>query len=311
MASRPRIRAYRAGDERKIAELFRACHGRELPLELWRWRYQRNPAGPPVIDVAESGGRIVAHVATIPVRLSKGSAALRAGLWADLMVHPEARGLDLFMRLSESHTRRAKATGIRQLYAFPNDNSYPILKRMLGWKTVQEIDALEAPLERLRLPRPPLPAGWFFEEINEYTLGFNDFWSSVRPAAISIVRDTAWLRWRYLRKPKYNYGRWALWNEQGRLAGWIAAKVFGRIGDVMDLWAEPSGPAAGHLMVQAAEWFRSQKVRRVSAWASRSSRTLARYRAWGFAPIGPRTHFAAIPFNGERWDISKGDSDVF
>jgi len=288
-----------------------------------------------VIDVAESSGRIVAHVATIPVRLSSGgpvqARAAVGGLWADLMVHPEARGLDLFMRLSESHARRAKATGIRQLYAFPNDNSYPILKRMLGWKTVQEIEALEAPLERLRLPRSPLPAGWFFEEINEYTLGFDDFWSCVRPAAISIVRDTAWLRWRYLRKPKYNYGRWALWNEQGRLAGWIAAKVFGRIGDVMDLWAEP-GPASAALMAHAAEWFRSLKVRRVSAWAipssfrrkpeSRTRRVLGpglrrgdgmyeHYLAWGLKPVGPRTHFAAIPFGGERWEVTKGDSDVF
>ena len=310
MASRARVRRYLPGDERGIAALYRACHGRELPRELWRWRYFDNPFGRATIDVAESGGRIVAHVATIPVALSNGRAEARGGLWADLMVHPQHRNLNQFLNLAETHTRDCRKDGIRRLYAFPNDNSYPLLKRMLGWKTVAEIDALEARLEDLRVPRATPAADYVLEAISAYTIGFDGFWARVRPNAWSIVRGNEWLRWRYVAKPKYNYGRWVLWSRAGMI-GWACAKVFGEIGDVLDLWADPKTPAAAMLMDTAAQWFRSRNVRRVSAWALPGTSTQKQYVAWGLKSVGQRTHFAALPFDGEAWAVTKGDSDVF
>ncbi len=310
------IREFRPEDAAGLRELFRICHGRQMPEELRRWRYEQHPQGRPYASVAVDSGRLAGHVAAIPARLEKGDRALRAGLWIDLMVHPDFRNLTLFLDMAESNRRSCMAAGVELLFAFPNDRSYPVMRRMLDWEPIEEIDAMQAPLSSLQGPSTT-PA----EKIDSVGDEFDALWSELKPKdRWTQARGSAWIRWRYLDKPGAPYALWAA-RENGRLAGWLAAKIFegpnGRVGDVLDLWATDS--AAGSLWSSALEYFKRAGADTVSAWALRGDPWHACFASWGLQASGPRTHFAGR-WAGERrsdfpeaaqWSVSKGDSDVF
>lgn len=317
------LRPARPEDAPGIRELFRVCHKRGFSAELWRWQYIQGAA---ISDVAVISDRIIGHLASLPVRLDRGTQTAAASVWIDLMVHPEHRNLELFLDLAEAHRAHCAQAGRDMLFAFPNDRSYPLLKRMLNWLPLAEIDALEGSLASLP-PVPALPKDWKIEPCTSCSEEFDAFWEKVRPPqAWSVRRDSARITWRYLDKPSPDYKVWSARDGSGSLRGWLAAKIFpypaGPIGDILDLWTEePNGPAHAGLWNQALDWFRSRSVGTVSAWALPGSALAARFQGDGLGAAGPRTHFAgrwaaadagkAFPGQGSDWQVAKGDSDVF
>ena len=319
------LREARPEDAAGVRELFQLCHGREFPSELWRWQYADGPRGPALADAAVRGSAVIGHLASLPVRLERGPESVDAALWVDLMVHPAHRDLDTFLDLAEAHRAHCQAQGKSVLFAFPNDRSYPLLKRLLDWQPIEEIDALEAPLAGL--PAAAVPQDLALAPCARFTGEFDAFWERVRPArAWCVRRDAAHLDWRYRRKPGADYKVWSARDASGRLQGWLAAKMFTKtaspVGDILDLWTEEPGcPAEAGLWARALDWFRERGAARVSAWALKGSALSGRFRGYGLERAGPRTHFAGrwaaqaegkpFPAQGPDWQVAKGDSDVF
>ncbi len=318
------FRPHNAGDEAGISGLFQTCHGRERPIDVWMWRYREAPFGDAITDVAETRGEIIAHLASVPVRLHCGSESMPAGLWVDIMVHPDFRNLTLFLRLAEAHRERCAKAGLRILFAFPNDRSYGVLRRLLAWHAIEEIAAFESPLDALR-PLGSADHGWKIDPIVNFGPEFSDLWERVRPKnAWTGSRQHEWLQWRYRLRPRSAYPAWSARDPEGRLVGWLAAKVFrgGQtpIGDILDFWFSHKD-AAAPLFCAALDHFRAEGVRTVSAWALTGTVLYETCLGWGLSPTGPTTHFAGrwsearemlpFPSRGAQWHIQKGDSDVF
>lgn len=310
------LRAAGPADGPGVAALFAATHARELPHELWRWRYHGRPEQPSVSSVADEGGRVVAHVGTLTSPADARGRGLRLGLWTDLMTHPERRDLGLFMDLAEANLASCRGAGLDLLYAFPNDRSFPLLKRLLGFLDLGDLKAYEAPLSALRRPDAAAALAGL-----PTAAELDAFWDRVRPEhGLALRRDAAWTDWRFTRRPGPAYRTFHV-RDGSRVAGWAAAKYFaaGRVGDVLELWHE--GPvAADALLAAAASWFRDQGAATVSAWAGPRDPKAAVWAAWGLEPRGPATHFVAKALTpaGEAfaadasfWRIGKGDSDVF
>ncbi len=161
----PEIRAYRAGDEAGIRRLFEVCHTRPLELDVWNWRYAYRTEGVPVTMVAvdaETGSWAPCRRPPRRYPLDRGSRAIKAGLWVDLMIEPKHRNLTLFLDLADANRRRCAETGVELLFAFPNGKSFPVLKRMLGWQDAGDITSAawraRSPDCALRKPRAPKPS---------------------------------------------------------------------------------------------------------------------------------------------------------
>jgi GNAT acetyltransferase-like protein len=318
----PEIRAYRAGDEDGIRRLFEICHRRPLELDVWRWRYAPQARIPPVTVVAVDGGEIVGHVSALPSPLGRGERALRGGLWVDLMIEPKHRNLTLFLDIAEENRRLCAEAGVEFLFAFPNDKSFPVLKRMLGWQDGGDIAALEGPLASLRRPAG---SGAKTENVDSFGADFDELWNRVRPKdRLCAARGGQRLSWRYRGRPRARYPAWSSRASTGRLDGWLAAKVFdgtkGRIGDILDFWFEPGGTSSDVLLNAAFDHFKSENVSMVSAWALEGTPQRAALGACGLAPGADLTHFAGrrtaergpdFPARHADWSLFKGDSDVF
>ena len=310
------IRASRDGDENGIRRLFETCHRRPLDLDVWRWRYASQPHGAPVTDVAVDGGEIVGHVSALPVRLERGVVAVKAGLWVDLMIDPAHRNLTLFLDMAEANRRRCSEADVELLFAFPNGKSYPVLKRMLGWQDAGDIIALEGTLSSLRRPEA---AGAKIETLDSFGAEFDDFWTRIRSQdRLCGARGAEHLTWRYRGRPRSAYPAWAARGASGRLEGFLVAKTFdgpqGRIGDILDFWG------GANLLSAAFDYFKTQNVSAVSAWALEGTPQRAALEACGLIPGNDRTHFAgrwseesgpAFPARHVDWSLFKGDSDVF
>lgn len=303
-------------DGAAVRSLFAATHARELPEDLWRWRYHGRPGQPSVCTVAAEPGFVAAHVGALLSPADGRGRELRLALWADLMTHPERRDLGLFMDLAETNLAACRDAGADLVYAFPNDRSFPLLKRLLGFHDLGDLKAYEAPLAALaEVAAAPVEDGLPADA------ELDAFWPRVRPEnALALRRDAAWAAWRFTARPGSGYRAFHV-REGGALKGWAVCKVFAAqgVGDVLELWHE-SPAAAAALRAAARAWFTDRGAVTVSAWAGPRDPKAALWTGWGLAPVGPATHFVAkaltpagqsFAADASFWRISKGDSDVF
>ncbi len=96
------IRDYNPGDEEEIVELLQlgfdgwphfdiACS----PLEHWRWKYQENPIGRSLINIAECERRIIGARQSYLQRICIGHKVFRSMYAGDLVVHPDYRRMGI------------------------------------------------------------------------------------------------------------------------------------------------------------------------------------------------------------------------
>jgi GNAT superfamily N-acetyltransferase len=124
-------RRYEPGDETKIDELLRLCHGHHHPgLEYWSWVFKKNPLGfhgtEGDIWVAEtSTGNLIGYYGRIRVPMWFKGKSIVGSQVAMLATHPDYRRQGVFETLSVSALEDAKKNGIGVAFGFPNAFSYP------------------------------------------------------------------------------------------------------------------------------------------------------------------------------------------
>ncbi len=112
------VRLYREGDEQGILELMNVA-GIKRNIEEWSWEYRENPLGH-LIGLAEHGGRIIGHMALVPVYMKIGLKSIKGCQAVDLVVHPRYRGQGIFLSIGKFLLNEAGKQGISVAYGFPN-----------------------------------------------------------------------------------------------------------------------------------------------------------------------------------------------
>jgi hypothetical protein len=216
--SEPVIRAFAEGDERGIIDLYRLVFGLELSLADWQWYYQRRA----VIVVAESAGAIVGHYAVQERPFRVGGQARMAGLAMGSMVAPEFRNIRTFIDLAKLAYASCRERAIEFLYAFPNDNVWPVRRRMLDWQALPSLVALVADTAALRvvasdvaverlLPSERLPdAPWL---------------SAADDRVIRAAYSPELVAWRFMQRPSVDYPVYVA-RHGSELLGFVALKRY-------------------------------------------------------------------------------------
>jgi hypothetical protein len=168
----------------EFLELMRETYGSAMAPAEFDWWFDRNPAGPRILNAARDDDR------TALGALSMYFARMENGLQA-FAVHavttPAARGRGVFSTLELHNEAEAAAAGARWALGFTNPMAGPILVGRLGWEDLTQLRIWVRPKSfakggRVREteiePRPQ------------------------RLPAHHIVRDEAYLRWRYGDSPR-------------------------------------------------------------------------------------------------------------
>jgi GNAT superfamily N-acetyltransferase len=171
----------------EFLELMRETYGSAMSPAEFDWWFDRNPAGPRILNVArDGGGTALGVLAMSPARFENGLAAFAV----HAVTTPAARGRGVFSELELHNEQQAAAAGAHWALGFTNPMAGPILVGKLGWEDVTQLRIWVRP-KRLR----PKRRG----ELRKPTE------ISTRPRELPghhIVRDEAYLRWRYAVSPR-------------------------------------------------------------------------------------------------------------
>jgi len=214
-------RDYHSGDETAIIALFGAVFGQVLTEAQWRWKYAGPGLTSPIARLAfNAAGQLVGHAGAIPLRGWRQGQALPFLQICDVMVDPIARGQlgrhNLFTQLvRELLEGLAERWPTAFAYGFPGRRPFRLGEYARVYGAVER-----AP----RLYRPIQKASWSW--LRARPLDWNEprldgLWTRLAPGLpLALVRDRAYLRWRYANHPFRSYALFGLSMQWGGLVGW-------------------------------------------------------------------------------------------
>ncbi|MBF0552370.1 MAG: GNAT family N-acetyltransferase, partial [Deltaproteobacteria bacterium] len=245
------IRPYRHGDGEKIVDLFNYCFGQSRTMALWEWKFLKNPYGHLMV-VAELDDRVIVHCGGMPVRFKHGAGEITGWQSVDWMSHNRFRGVifsrrGAFVRTAEAYFDQARARNNSGFaYGFPGGRHLALGRKIMGYIPVLKICEFKKSLTRIR-PTPVDRLRALFKKntlipVTRFDQGADELWSRVAPSlASAVIRDQAYLNWRYADKPGFNYdlfqlaGRWG----RGRIEAAFVVHREGRVGRLVELVVPP------------------------------------------------------------------------
>lgn len=311
------IRAWQAGDENAIRELFQASFGRTLAADFWTWRFQDHPAGDPLIMLAWQGDRLAAHYAASQAPLSCDGQIIPAALSMTTMTHPDDRGLGLIEAVGGALYEKLAQNGYAAVWGFPNAMINATRRRKLGWVPVDDVATMSVAVAaaRAKAPDPALQVSVVdkidarFEALQRAT---------AQSDTLSGLRSTALLEWRIDLNPLNTYKRYVI--AQGEhIAGYAITKAFGTQAiDIVDICAVDDAHIAALLSAIHTQ-AQSDGVEMMHCWCLRMDPARIAIERFGFAATAPITYFAGRSFDpavrdfsdARRWRLSMLDSDLF
>jgi len=311
---------YSPKDAQDSLELMRKASGdiEAADAAYQEWQCQRSPAGAAIATMARESetGRLVGQVATVPVRVRLLGKIRIASLSLDPVIDPTYQGPGVLVGLLRDVCALSAEDGIAFTYGFPSEASYWTFVNRAGFRNVGSVPLLVRPLnpERLamkttgsavvaktasiarrvwRTPAPVpgqvAPPGLEVAEVRCFDSSFAVFWDRVQHRLpVMVVRDPAYLNWRFLDVPSRKYITFAARSE-GEIRGFTVLRVaaLGRFdaGLIVDLIVEASaeGRAAGRLLIDRAHsYFGDQDLDLVASLALRHTDEFRLLRSRGF-----------------------------
>jgi len=261
--------------------LMTETYGAAMSAAEFDWWFDRNPAGPRVLNLArDEDGSALGALAMSFARLENGLAAFAV----HAVTTPAARGRGVFSTLELHNEREAAAAGAHWALGFTNPMAGPILVGKLGWEDLTQLRIWVRPKGIRNNGRVRATA------------------IDPRPRALPahhLVRDEAYLRWRYADSPR----------------------GYAQHDDAIVTYAKWHGLASAIVCEHGTGLERG--LRRVDARiavAMVNPGEEARFVAHGFVPtprtirfIGKRIRDDAPPLPRERgaWHFTLGDLDFF
>lgn len=320
-------------------------HVRTHAKEYYDWMYFRNPAGPAVVYSGKHTGQIVTSFAVAPKRIQFRGETILCGKVMDVFTHPEYQGLGLNKEVTSRVFEDTKGRGISMIYVCPSDISYPIflgkwhfvesfqvnyIVRVLDYAAVLAVTVRPALVARAagfainvaRKLRPSLPPpDPRFELRDERAFGpeTDALWKRCGGYGVALVRDAAYLTWRYLQNPdRYEITKAYA---QGELRGILVTKLTRRrglkVGEFVDCVAAPEDVEVRRNMYRhGLRQFVEEGCAFAQNWAIQGSRWEREMIEVGlnwrrkkmallFSPSASREEF----YDGSAWYLTAGDGN--
>ena len=350
-------REYQKGDERGILDLYKLVFGTEMSGEHWEWKYKGNPAGQALVILAESDKGIVGQYALLPRLMKIGDNVWIGSLSVDSMVHPDCSGQGIFTALGKKAYELASQRGIHFVYGFPNANIHHLRITRLGWTDLYDgIPLWVKPLNlenilrkrfvsnellvslggkigkiamRVRYKAQRSTPMCSVKETSSFDPRFDSLWNQVSgDHEIVVVRDKAYLTWRYHEKPSHDYVILTA-EEEHDLLGYVVLRCMEdfslQMGFIVDILTTPKETrACTDLITAAVDYFELRKMDIVSCLMLPSAAYSRSLTEMGFmmAPkrlLPQRMYLGVCTFTSEypaaflaeprNWFITWGDHD--
>jgi hypothetical protein len=325
-------------------------------MDWWVWQFKKKPAGYASIVVAEDkkSHKIIGHMCNLPLRMKVNDDVCRAVTSVDTMVHPNYRGLRIYGWLRENldKVNQQKQFG----YSWTGRNMFrinkrrgikPVFKRIPFWiKPIKPDNIVTRYFKRDNiLTGLALSVGKSIikmtdrsrnyeirtqvREVREIDERFDTLWQQASSHhKIMMVRDRAYLDWRYIKKPDADYTIYV--SEDGdRLLGYIVLRIIQNngltVGWIVDILTNSKdSPAGMDLIGKAIQYYRMVDTDIIWCVMPPKAYFAPVLRKFGFLMISKlrrgkerincRTFTTKYPdsflHNPDNWYVTRGDSDL-
>lgn len=309
------LQAYAHMQRQSFAELLQQSGVSDefISPKYYQWKY-RPPAGNARIALVFDEGEMVASNAMFPLKIAVGERELQGWQSCDTATVPKARGKGYFMKCLKVLEAELKPGEI--FFGFPNKNSKRGFEK-LGWRETQTVPAF------VKI----IPFLWGRENAGE-DIGFDlvngtfdpPETATVRP---TLVRNAAYLRWRYEEHPTCKYSIYAH-RMNHALDGYVVireAEIMGRravllmelhassqaVERALLMKAKHCGVKRGiHYVVMVSNYFTGWSGL-LKGFILIPSRFLPKQQVLMGSGTTPETHEVM----GEQWLVQLGDWDGF
>lgn len=353
------VRPYQPGDEEQLVALYARVFGRPRSVAFWRWKLKgRNAPFETVWVAVTDAGQIIGQYGGIPLRVQLHGQVRPAVHAVEAMTDPRFRRKGMLTRLGSAAHSGWAAAGQAVVLGLPNEQ-WGTRNRALGYVTLFPLAWLRFPLhlervvaQRGRVPGPLVGpamalgavgggvwrqmarrtlrrkqqgAALAVEAVTTPTPAFDQLWESLAGRyAHFVVRDSAWVAWRFLAAPEQDY-RVLLARAGGQPVGYLAYRLViapERVtGYIADLFLAPDAePVAAALLEAALEDLSARGAGMVLASGAPGSALYGLLRGLRFLPVQLPFNFELVPLAREvdpaaladpvAWHLTAGDFDV-
>ena len=256
------------------------------------WWFSRNPAGS-LMSVARDDGSVIGVASHSLFRMVLGGEEQVASFSVHATTTPAARGRGVFVGLERKHEQEAQERGVAVVLAFASAPTAPLFLGPLGWTEIA----------RYRIWVRPLPFGG---RRGDVVTEFDHAGDAAAEWPNHVVRDSAYLNWRYLDSPR-DYAAYRVGD------GYAVLGHKQHRGRNVALVADLAGPVRP--LLQACVGAVKPGTRLVFAVPARGQE--AAYVSCGFVPTPRTLHFMGKALAGNldvdprAWRFTLGDTDFF
>jgi hypothetical protein len=341
------IRPCHEEDVPRLVALFAQVFGRTITAEHWRWKLGSLASPAPNVLLAMSGDRPVFQYAGIPAAFALDGRRSSAMVSVDTMTSPDFRRRGLLTRVATEAYARWRDAGVDFVFGLPNEQ-WGSRAAALGWVPLFDLQWLVRPLRpeamlahrfRKEWLRRLSPLSWLWNRVarmphrdpalRTHTITqagdeFDELWQSCRDnARFSMVRDRAWVQWRFLDCPSRHY-QVRLASRDGKAAGYSAHYIDESNGRrrayLAELTSRHDDPAARNaLLADLHDELLAQGCEFVATQVSPGTALDRELRASGFFR-GPAFSVQMVPLadnlpleglrQAKDWEISGATFDV-
>ena len=317
------VRPYGPGDEIGVLSLWQTAFKKEMPPDVWRWKYLDNPYEVQIALCVSEDGTILVMYGGIPYRANwKGKTVCVTHL-ADIMSHPDCRGTGVFVRAGAAFFDLfAGPEATIFYYGFPGKYHFDIGEKYL------EYSALKGGVSFLTtrtadLTQNKMRFGGRIEQITDVDDAFDSLWKvCCGDFPFAVIRDSAFLRWRFFEHPMNKY---ELWGYRPYLQkGWKAYAAFaveGAKARMVDILVSSYGRAMNDFLARLGAQFVERGIAEVETWlpgnhflaqAAISAGFRPSQEPLGFIPTGRSFHPSlSLDWVSNNIYYSLADGDLF
>lgn len=347
--SRVRARPVQRGDVPAVVDLFSDVFDRRMTADHYRWKLLERPSPTDNTVIAVNDrGRPVFHLGGIPCRCSIGGVERWVMVAVDAMTESEHRRQGLFTTCASGLFERWRQAGVALVLGMPNER-HGSRVQALGWRPLSSLQWLLFPLqpERLLARRLGIPGlsrlrvggRWWYaltanrgavdgdvvvSEISAPGDELDRFWQRMESqAGNGLLRDRAWLTWRYVRIPGrcYRLLKATRGTSGGEMLGYLVCGVRDpRALTIPELVVAPGDATTFSALIRAALRGYAGDAESVRVLAAPGSWAHGRLRRAGFLPMRHQFQVQVIELDPEvlradvartaDWNLMGGDFDV-
>jgi GNAT superfamily N-acetyltransferase len=227
-----------------ILDLLHHLEGYEATPQYFSWQYENNPLSDQNVFVALSGDRIAGVCGQTAYRMMFDGREHIVSFPMNAVTHPDFRGQGIYGGLIHAHENRARELGAALVMAVGNPATTPILEKKLGYRGMAAPTLLAQPvrlgrvvaratgrpwlgriasiLDPLLSPRPRRAQGVELHQIHSFDSWVDDlFTRNRRVLQRCLIRDHAFLNWRFLQDPQRRYRAFLLTEDDTRIGYFV------------------------------------------------------------------------------------------